>query len=329
VRLDLALRQQLRRQRQELRCVPEILLRALAQRPVPQDRLAEEEVRQGRARLDVLARRLLRQDGVVLAPRGRGEGLGADHGAAGQADGVPDQLEAVVGVLSDLAAAFRVVVVESGDGTSLLDEVEVAEGADGDGGVSRSNVRRQLMSMYAMFGCAFLQFRKLDCQRPSRGASSVDQDRDCLLDRCLRARKPQRHVHALADRHQAKPQSRRLLEAEIVRDLIHQVPLHDDVLRKGPILRLVRIVALGSPKDPVALLQILGDAVPDFLDDAGVVAPDEGALGRAEIDGFPVGRVQRDGHGLDEDEAVAEFGDGAVWDDRGGAWAGHDDGFLG
>lgn len=332
VRLDLPLRHQRRRLAHEVHRVPEILLLPFLQVPVPEERLPEEQVRQRRLRLDVGPGGFFREDGVVFSARGGGEGLRADGRAGRQGDGVPDEFEAVVGVFADLAAAVRVVVVEGGDGAAVFDEGEVAGGADGDGGVAgpaaSSRSVQPTFDKYEEEGVS-LQLRELNRQRPSRHASTVDQDRHRLLDRCLRPRKPQRHIHPLTHRHQPQRQRRRLLRTQIPRDPVRQVPLGDDILGKRALLRPVRIIPHGGPVDQVALLQVLGHPAGDLLDDAGVVPPHQGPLGRAVVDRFPVRRVQRHGDGLDEDVAVAEPGDGAVPDEAGHAGADHDDGFLG
>lgn len=74
----------------------------------------------------------------------------------------------------------------------------------------------------------------------------------------------------------------------------------------------------------------LGDARPDGLDDARVVAADYGAgLLDYVVDVFPVCGVEANRRRLDQDEAIAKLGDGSVSHDFGHPWALDDDCFLG
>ena len=92
---------------------------------------------------------------------------------------------------------------------------------------------------------------------------------------------------------------------------------------------LDRIAAVHEARDPVPFLEMLGDALADGFDRAGIVAAYERAFGGEEVDVFPVGWVEGDGDGLDEDVAVPKLWDGAVRDELGIFRALDHDGFLG
>lgn len=107
------------------------------------------------------------------------------------------------------------------------------------------------------------------------------------------------------------------------------VGLGNDILGKGAVLVLHRIAAVHEARDSVAFLEMFADTLADLFDRAGVVAADERAWAREEVDVFPVGRVEGDGGGFDEDVAVAEVRDRTVRDELGVFGALDHNGFLG
>ena len=67
----------------------------------------------------------------------------------------------------------------------------------------------------------------------------------------------------------------------------------------------------------------------DGEDRAGEVAAEEGGGGREVVEVFPVGGVEGDGVGFNEEVGIAETGVGARGGEVGGARGGDDEGFLG
>lgn len=71
-------------------------------------------------------RQLLSKDGTILRPRAiRRQSLFADLGRCRQRNGIPHQLQRVVGIFVDVLANVRILVVVDGISTQPLDEVVV------------------------------------------------------------------------------------------------------------------------------------------------------------------------------------------------------------
>lgn len=177
------------------------------------------------------------------------------------------------------------------------------------------------------------QLSKLNRQRPRRRASPIHEQLLPLLTLPFplplpRQRQPKRLINPLPHRRDPHPQRRRFFKTHAVRDLQRDALVRDEVLGEGAVFLVADVAAVRPPGDAVARLES-GIRVRGG-DHAGVVAAG-GAAGRAREgpDVLPVGGVEGDGDGFDEDVVRAEGGEGGGGDGGGavgdfeGVHAGH------
>lgn len=187
----------------------------------------------------------------------------------------------VLGVLPDLLPAVRVVVVEGLARAERLDEGEVARRA------GREDLAAGVDGV-------------LDGEAAGRGTAAVDEEGDVGFARA-REGQAQALVEALSDGEDADAESGGFFVGGVLGDFDLRVTFRDAVFREAAILRLDGVDAVREACYAVALLPWLCDFGSDLFNGAGEVAAD-GCAGRGEeVDVLPVGRVEGDVFGFDED----------------------------
>lgn len=167
-----------------------------------------------------------------------------------------------------------------------------------------------------IWGLIDLQFRILDAQRSSRRAPTINQNKGLGLDRVGGQVQFKGFLEqSLPNSGGSETDCRGFLKGQVLGDLDLNIPFGDDVFGKRPVFGLHRIAAMRDTGDAIPPGPLLGHGGADFLDDAGKVAPKEGAVrGEAESGVFPVRRVERHSHGFDEKIVISQFGSGPVGD---------------
>merc|ERR1719487_911949 len=143
-----------------------------------------------------------------------------------------------------------------------------------------------------------------------RGRAAPDQNGLGVLGRSVRGREAQAHVQSL-DGGPGSDTARScgLLVREVVRNAPDEGGLSLDLLGKAALA--LPLSSVDEAGDAVALLDVR-DALSDLGDRPGVVAAEPRVGRREEIAVLPVGRVQRNSLGLDDDLALRGFEVGDV-----------------